>query len=176
MGMDAEREGEPLEKRVERVEIENGKIKSDMKKLEKMVSELAKSHAELLTEMRALVSGVNSAIDEMGVLHKLTVKQHATLQMIINGASNRDIAEVFGVTENTAKVHVRSLAKKLGVTSRSQIVAKALRPMEQITDAGYMAASKGLPKNWATEFCGKEDDPYRSLLARSDDAAGPAGN
>lgn len=61
----------------------------------------------------------------MQQLHGLTPKQHATLQMLMRGASNAEIAERLNVEESTAKVHVRALAKKFGVRRRSQIVLAA---------------------------------------------------
>ena len=69
---------------------------------------------------------------------RLTTKQHAALQMLMRGASNADIARRFNVTENGAKVHVRTIAKKLGVNTRAQIVNKLLPILSTVDDNSYM--------------------------------------
>jgi len=92
----------------------------------------------------------------------LSIKQHATLQMIVRGASNQEIAERFGVSVNTAKVYLRSIAKRLGVTLRTQIAVKVLPVLRALSDEEYMAMARGLPKDWDAEyaFVRREDDPY----------------
>ena len=59
--------------------------------------------------------------DATHLLHGWTIKQHVCLQMLLRSASNEEIAERLGVTVNTAKVHVRTLMKKLKVSSRASI-------------------------------------------------------
>jgi hypothetical protein len=88
----------------------------------------------------------------------------------MRGASNLEIAQRFGVSDNTAKVHVRTIAKKFGVNTRSQIVLKAL-PIFEVDDNSYRLASGGLPKDWDEQYT--ENDPfeymYRSKNASSSD-------
>ncbi|NOZ29845.1 MAG: response regulator transcription factor [Chloroflexi bacterium] len=55
----------------------------------------------------------------------LTPREMEVLQLIAQGASNRDIAEALVITERTVKSHVTSILSKLGVTSRTQAAAKA---------------------------------------------------
>jgi ATP/maltotriose-dependent transcriptional regulator MalT len=47
------------------------------------------------------------------------------LHLLMDGASNRQIAEALVVTTRTAKAHVSSILQKLGVSSRTQAVAAA---------------------------------------------------
>lgn len=85
------------------------------------------------------------------ILSGLTKKQHVALQMILAGKSNRDIAERLGVTENTAKVHVRSIAKKAGMRKRSQIVALFKKAFDDMEDDEYERLTGGITKNfWAS--------------------------
>jgi len=105
----------------------------------------------------------------LGLMRDWTLKQHATAQMVLAGLSNRDIAEVLGVTENTAKVHVRTLARKLGVHTRAQIVAEALPILEAADSNSYELLTGGLPKDWAIKLRGKPHDPH---LARIRDTHG----
>lgn len=95
------------------------------------------------------------------VLLNLTTKQHAALQMLMSGKSNKEIAERFSVSENTAKVYVRGIAAKLGVNTRTQIVLRATPLMEGIDDDDYMMISGGLPKAWDRSY--SEPDKYAGL-------------
>lgn len=92
---------------------------------------------------------------------QFTVKQNATMQMLMRGATNEEIAERFNVTENTAKVYVRSIAKKLGVNTRAQIVIKAIEAWQLIDDNSYRLVTGGLPKDWDETF--ELPDPFAKL-------------
>lgn len=110
-----------------------------------------------------------------GALPPLTTKQHATLQMLIEGASNRQIAERFGVTVNTAKVHVRSLFAKFNVNTRASVARLGREAIARIEGADYLRLSGGLPSSWAREY-GKqpvESDPFAPLYLL--DNAGESG-
>jgi len=96
-----------------------------------------------------------------GYLVKLTTKQHAALQMLMRGADNKEIADRFGVTDNTAKVHVRAIAKKIGVNTRAQIMHRIWREFDEIDENGYMAITGGLPKDWDDNHA--EPDPFWRL-------------
>jgi len=97
-------------------------------------------------------------------LGRLTTKQHAALQMLFNGKSNREIAQRMGVTENTAKVYVRAIAAKVGVTTRSQIVMRLLNEYEKIPEEDYRVLSGGLPKNWDAMWT--DPDPHSGLYTK----------
>ena len=98
---------------------------------------------------------------ELLALGTFTPKQHCALQMLLVGASNKDIAERFAITEDTAKVHVRSIAKKLGVSTRAQIVMKMQSPFNNIEDNAYQLMTGGLPKTWHREY--QHPDPFAPL-------------
>ena len=91
-------------------------------------------------------------LDEESKLHLFTPKQHTALQMLLHGGNNNEIAERFNISPNTAKVHVRTIAKKLGVSTRSQIVLKMLQEFEAIDDNSYRILSGGLPKDWHNNY------------------------
>ncbi len=55
----------------------------------------------------------------------LTPREVEVLHLLMDGASNRQIAEALVVTTRTAKAHVSSILQKLGVSSRAQAVAAA---------------------------------------------------
>ena len=59
------------------------------------------------------------------LVEPLTARERAVLGLMLNGASNREIASELIVSVNTAKKHVLNICGKLNVRSRTQAVAKA---------------------------------------------------
>ena len=57
----------------------------------------------------------------------LTPRERSVLDLVAAGRSNRAIAAELGVSEHTAKFHVRSLLDKLGAETRADAVARAAR-------------------------------------------------
>ncbi len=57
----------------------------------------------------------------------LTLRERQTLNMIIAGRSNKNIAAAFGISIKTVEKHRTSLMQKLGVNSIAQLLAVALR-------------------------------------------------
>ncbi len=55
----------------------------------------------------------------------LTPRECSVLELVASGLSNRAIASELGISEHTAKFHVRSLLDKLGADTRA--VARAAR-------------------------------------------------
>lgn len=125
--------------------------------------------------VRAQAKKVYAEDAESGVwddLHRFTPKQHAALQMLLHGQSNIEIAKRMGVSQNTAKVHVRGIAKKLGVNKRGEIMARMARQYETIDDDAYRVLTGGLPKSWHVEFDDSVECPWRHLYEKigGDDA------
>jgi DNA-binding NarL/FixJ family response regulator len=58
---------------------------------------------------------------------QLPRREIQVLQLLSRGKGNREIAEQLDVSVETVKTHVERLFKHLGVTSRTDAVAKALR-------------------------------------------------
>ncbi|MDQ2101959.1 response regulator transcription factor [Azospirillum isscasi] len=58
----------------------------------------------------------------------LTARQRSVLQRLREGKSNRVIAQELGISENTAKVHVRGILRALGAANRAEAVRKAWQP------------------------------------------------
>jgi ATP/maltotriose-dependent transcriptional regulator MalT len=53
----------------------------------------------------------------------LTTREHEVLQLLLNGASNREIAYDLVLSMNTVKRHVLNICRKFGVRSRAQVIA-----------------------------------------------------
>jgi two-component system nitrate/nitrite response regulator NarL len=56
----------------------------------------------------------------------LTRRERQTLAWLARGVSNKEIARALGLAESTVKVHVQSILRKLGVTSRVQAAVYAI--------------------------------------------------
>jgi LuxR family maltose regulon positive regulatory protein len=59
------------------------------------------------------------------LVEPLTTREREVLRLLLDGASNREIAQQLVLSVNTAKKHVLNLCGKLGVQSRTQAIAKA---------------------------------------------------
>ena len=81
-------------------------------------------------------------------LVKFTAKQHATMQMLALGKSNKYIADMLKVTESTAKVHVRSVMQKKKATNRQEVMATYKITLAKCSPEEYLMYA-GIPKDWA---------------------------
>lgn len=57
----------------------------------------------------------------------LSPREVETLALIVQGLSNKEIADKLYLTGNTLKSHIRQAYRKIGVTTRAQAVAWAMR-------------------------------------------------
>lgn len=55
----------------------------------------------------------------------LTAKEKSVLDLIKAGKTNKEIAEELGISLSTVKTHINNIYKKLGVSSREDILKKA---------------------------------------------------
>ena len=65
----------------------------------------------------------------------LTGREREVLQLLVGGASNREIAQRLVLSMNTVKKHVFNICGKLGVQRRMQAIAKA-RTLDLLRGAG----------------------------------------
>jgi len=56
----------------------------------------------------------------------LSARECEVLALVVDGCSNREIAEALGIAHNTVKNHLRSILAKLGVKNRVQAAAYAV--------------------------------------------------
>ena len=61
------------------------------------------------------------------LLEPLTIREREVLRLLIDGASNREIASRLVLSVNTVKKHVLHICRKLAVQSRTQAIAQARR-------------------------------------------------
>jgi DNA-binding NarL/FixJ family response regulator len=78
----------------------------------------------------ALVEGVGrlrSEGEDDAPAAGLTARELQVLQLLAEGASNKEVARRLNITPHTAKFHVAAIAGKLGASGRTDAVAKAMR-------------------------------------------------
>ncbi len=59
--------------------------------------------------------------------HDLTLREREVLALMVEGLNNREIAERLTISRSTVKNHVSNILSKLGVTSRTEVVALAVQ-------------------------------------------------
>jgi len=69
---------------------------------------------------------VNNANDEKKI-SSLTNRQREVLALVCKGSSNKEIARLLVLSENTVKIHVTAILKSLDVSNRTQAVLFANR-------------------------------------------------
>lgn len=68
----------------------------------------------------------------------LTSRESEVLQLLVNGASNREMADRLYITSGTVKAHLTSIFNKLHVSSRTQAIVRAVKTgLVTIEDAEF---------------------------------------
>jgi len=57
----------------------------------------------------------------------LTPRQQDVLQLLVNGKTNKEIANALGTSESTVRVHLNAIFRALGVENRTEACSVALR-------------------------------------------------
>ncbi len=98
----------------------------------KMIETVRKGEAGLSPAMMARIldefrKPTRSTEEPESVREELTPRELEVLQLVAQGASNREIAEALVISENTVKIHLRSILAKLHLQNRIQAATYALR-------------------------------------------------
>ncbi len=65
--------------------------------------------------------------DDERPVEALTPREHDVLVLLADGVGNREIASRLGISEHTVKFHLSAIFGKLGATTRTDAVRRALR-------------------------------------------------
>lgn len=81
---------------------------------------------EAMRRLAALGVDVPEAKQTTAENNPLSPRERSVLLLISEGCTNKEIADVLGISGNTVKFHITSLFNKLGVNSRANAVSVAL--------------------------------------------------
>lgn len=85
---------------------------------------------ELVSDYRNLyrLNGVNGYSYEVNQSDDLcTKREYEILQLLVDGKSNLEIAEILNISEKTVKNHISNIFRKINVKDRTQAVVMAIR-------------------------------------------------
>ena len=66
-----------------------------------------------------------SRLTGTGLSRELTLRQNQIVAMLKIGSSNKEIAQVLGLSEGTIKVHLHRIYQRVGVSNRTQLAARS---------------------------------------------------
>lgn len=110
--------------------------------------------AQALRDAAVLESGQATT----SLVELLTPREQEVLQLIIDGHSNREIADELVLTVSTVKTYVNRIYRKLNVRSRVQAIVKA-RELDLIVNGVHSAISTSI------SFLPEPENPYKGLRA-----------
>ncbi len=90
----------------------------------------ADSNLELVARIDladAVVTLPPAARHQEPLMESLTARELDVLGLVADGLPNRDIARALDISEHTVKFHLASIFGKLGVSTRTEAVQRALR-------------------------------------------------
>lgn len=89
---------------------------------------------EIIGTIRAVHQGtadlpavIAKRLDERQQRQALTNREREVLVLLVKGRSNKEIAAALGISEETAKSHLKTLFAKLGVRDRTEAAIQAIR-------------------------------------------------
>ena len=103
----------------------------------------------------AIVGGNPSALD-VAQFSRLTLKQHAVVQMMIRGAPSGEMAKRLDCSVSTIKSIVAAVMHRFGVNNRIELAGRVRPVMDRLTANEYLSTA-GLEKDWDAKW--DEGDP-----------------
>jgi len=77
---------------------------------------------ELIGKINQSQTDATANADDEKKVNSLTNRQREVLALVCKGSSNKEIASLLGLSENTVKIHVTAILKSLDVRNRTQAV------------------------------------------------------
>jgi DNA-binding NarL/FixJ family response regulator len=99
----------------------------DATELFDLLNAVARSEPTLTRAFAARLLKHAAASGEQAAQEGLTEREIDVLRLVVQGASNPQIAGALGITTNTVKVHLRNILVKLQVDNRTQAAAYAVK-------------------------------------------------
>ena len=76
---------------------------------------------------RYFPADIAARLTERMARSNLTPREHQVLRLVAKGLTNKEIGQVFGISDNTARNHVNSIIEKLKVSDRTEAATIAMR-------------------------------------------------
>jgi NarL family two-component system response regulator LiaR len=96
--------------------------------VEELATAIADAHAGKTTVTQDIMQAILRASEKPDVRqYQLSDREHEVLRLVVRGLSNRQIAHDLTLGESTVKFHVSSILSKLGVATRAEATALAIR-------------------------------------------------
>jgi DNA-binding NarL/FixJ family response regulator len=92
----------------------------------RMLRGLAQGEAALTRQTTGRLLNVITRLNHRAA-NDLTEREVELLRLLVEGRSNRDIAQTLTVSENTVKYHIKNILQKLDVHNRTEAATHALR-------------------------------------------------
>lgn len=102
----------------------------DIKIRFRLLSRLAEDEILLVIQQAAPIEVERSGISKLQKRFGLTNREAEVLYWLSCGKSNRDIAEILGISYRTADKHLEHVYAKIGVESRSGAIAASVRSLD----------------------------------------------
>lgn len=99
--------------------------------LNRQLALLLKSHAYLTTYSALPEETQKEIATAIAPLDPLTERESELLKLVLDGKSNKEIAAVCFITENTVKTHLSRVYSKYAVASRAELISLLLRSQER---------------------------------------------
>ena len=91
------------------------------------------SQAEIISAIREVISGtcvmsseIRHSIEDMKSVPEMSQRQLEILNLVAKGFSNKEIADILGVSLETVKDHVKKILLRMGVASRTEAASLAV--------------------------------------------------
>jgi len=143
--------------------LEIARLEAKVDVLINLVSNLASNSKQAPTQTLEQPLQLNAS--QVGVMRDMSPRQHAALQLLIQGWQNNQMSELMGVTESTVKMHVKKVCDRFGVKTRGQAAMLGQEIINMMPKEDYTRYSGGFPPDWGASLLSAEgaDDPYYQL-------------
>ena len=95
--------------------------------LHSRLTKLLKDHVYLTAFLEMPVQEQAKRIDGLALAERLTEREHEVMLLLVNGRTNKEIAEELVIVERTVKYHVGNILAKTGARSRTELANLILR-------------------------------------------------
>jgi two-component system, NarL family, nitrate/nitrite response regulator NarL len=112
---------------IQRVEDAGWTVRADVPTEAALSAEDLDGVAAVMIDARDATLAPPRAHEDHDLVEPLTSREHEVLEHMAAGLSNRQIADVLGISAHTVKFHVSAILGKLGVASRSAAIRHGLR-------------------------------------------------